>query len=192
MQSTPPAEVLANDLIKEFLERCQSASRSMQGYIHSDNPPPDEDTLLTLIETNDQLSVALSKHQRALLQARRVTGISPTPPAPTGTGPTAPPVANGPDNNHVPANPASPPPGPPSQPQSSSTLFPRRQPVPQQQKQQQSPSPLQADPQDPFADHNATTDNAPQEFGLPPQGTTPRRAAGPGHAIMHGASPPPR
>ncbi|KAL9103818.1 MAG: hypothetical protein Q9163_001172 [Psora crenata] len=72
VQSTPPAEVLANDLIKEFAERCQSASRSMQRYIHSDNPAPDEDTLLTLIETNDQLATAMSKHQRALLQSRRM------------------------------------------------------------------------------------------------------------------------
>ncbi|MCJ1393627.1 hypothetical protein MMC18_006502 [Xylographa bjoerkii] len=82
VQSTPPNEVLGNELIKEFSERCQSASRSIQGYINSDNPAPDEDTLLTLIETNDQLSMAMSKHQRAVLQARKVTGqITPDPPA---------------------------------------------------------------------------------------------------------------
>ncbi|MDI1487917.1 MAG: hypothetical protein OHK93_007191 [Ramalina farinacea] len=68
-----PPEVLRNELIKEFVERCQSASRSMQTYIHSDAPAPDEDTLLTLIETNDQLATAMSRHQRALLQARRLT-----------------------------------------------------------------------------------------------------------------------
>ena len=79
VQSTPPAEVLGNELIKEFVERCQSASRSIQSYIHSDNPAPDEDTLLTLIETNDQLATAMSRHQHALLQARRVTGVSPSP-----------------------------------------------------------------------------------------------------------------
>lgn len=45
----------------------------MQTYIHSDAPAPDEDTLLTLIETNDQLATAMSRHQRALLQARRLT-----------------------------------------------------------------------------------------------------------------------
>ena len=45
----------------------------MQTYIHSDSPAPDEDTLLTLIETNDQLATAMSRHQRALLQARRLT-----------------------------------------------------------------------------------------------------------------------
>ena len=83
VQSTPPGEILGNDLIKEFVERCQSASRSIQGYIHSEDPPPDDDTLLTLIETNDQLSQAMSRHQHALLQARRVMGttsVSPSPP----------------------------------------------------------------------------------------------------------------
>ena len=87
VQSTPPAEVLGNELIKEFVERCQSASRSVQSYIHSDSPPPDEDTLLTLIETNDQLATSLSRHQRAMLQARRVGGTpSPNPP-PAQSGP---------------------------------------------------------------------------------------------------------
>ena len=71
VRSTPASEVLDNELIKEFAERCQSASRSIQGYIHADNPPPDDDTLLTLIETNDQLTLAMSKHQRAVLQARK-------------------------------------------------------------------------------------------------------------------------
>ena len=54
--------------------RCQSASRSMQGYIDSTNPAPDEETMLTLIETNDKLSVALSKFQRATLHARKTLG----------------------------------------------------------------------------------------------------------------------
>lgn len=66
VQSTPSTDVPNNDLIKEFADRAASASRSVQGYIHSTDPAPDEDTLLTLIETNDQLSVAMSKHQRAL------------------------------------------------------------------------------------------------------------------------------
>lgn len=84
VQSTPPNEIVGNELLKEFVDRCQSASRSVQSYIHSDNPPPDEDTLLTLIETNDQLASAISRHQRALLQARRYFG-------PTTTSPTEPP-----------------------------------------------------------------------------------------------------
>jgi hypothetical protein len=80
VQSTPPNELLGNDLVKEFSERCMSAQRSIQGYINCDNPPPDDDTMLTLIETNEQLSLAASKHQRAVLQARRIQGPSPSPP----------------------------------------------------------------------------------------------------------------
>lgn len=78
VQSTPAAGVPGNDLIKEFADRAASASRSIQAYIHCNNPPPDEDTLLTLIETNDNLSVAMSKHQRALLQARRTMSNTPS------------------------------------------------------------------------------------------------------------------
>ncbi|KAL4934314.1 VHS and GAT domain-containing protein [Aspergillus undulatus] len=80
VQSTPPTEMLSNELIQEFSGRCRRASRAIQNYIHATNPPPDEDTLLTLIETSDELSVALSKHQRAVLQARKALG-QPTPPA---------------------------------------------------------------------------------------------------------------
>lgn len=94
VQSTPPNEVLGNELIKEFVERCQSATRSMQDYIHSDNPAPDEDTLLTLIETNDQLATAISKHQHALLQARRTTGVSPLSTANAQVGPYEAPAAH--------------------------------------------------------------------------------------------------
>ena len=77
MQSTPAAEVEHSDLVREFATRVQSASRSVQTYIHSNDPAPDEDTLLTLIETNDLLSTAMSKHSRALLQARRSQSTSP-------------------------------------------------------------------------------------------------------------------
>lgn len=73
VQSTPPAELDNNDLIKEFAERCQSAQRSLHGYMNCTDPAPDEPTLETLIETNEQLSLACSKHQRALLGARRQT-----------------------------------------------------------------------------------------------------------------------
>lgn len=82
VQSTPANELLSNDLVKEFAERCTSAQRSIQGYISADNPAPDDDTMLTLIETNEQLSLAASKHQRAVLQARRFMGASPSPPIP--------------------------------------------------------------------------------------------------------------
>lgn len=80
VQSTPANELLNNELVKEFSERCTTAQRSIQGYIACDNPAPDDDTMLTLIETNEQLSLAASKHQRAVLQARRLMGASPSPP----------------------------------------------------------------------------------------------------------------
>lgn len=148
VQSTPPNEVLGNELIKEFVERCQSATRSMQDYIHSDNPAPDEDTLLTLIETNDQLAMANSKHQRALLQARRATGVSPSSTGPY-EAPSAPVASSSETKNGL----FTPPPGPP----------PRKQ-IPQ------------SEDQNPFGDqHEAhgSSDNAqaavaPPSFGLPP------------------------
>ena len=91
VQSTAPAEVTSNDLIKEFAGRCASASRSIQGYIAADNPPPDEDTMLTLIETNDQLAMAMSKHQRAVLNARRLTSSASATPSPSQASLSAPP-----------------------------------------------------------------------------------------------------
>lgn len=79
IQSTPSEEIVDNELLREFNERCQSAQRSMQGYINCDDPSPDDDTMLTLIETNEQLSLSSSRYQRALLTARRAMGISPSP-----------------------------------------------------------------------------------------------------------------
>ncbi|KAH6644623.1 hypothetical protein C7974DRAFT_24584 [Boeremia exigua] len=105
VQSTPPNELIGNDLVKEFAERCTSAQRSIQGYIASDNPSPDDDTMLTLIETNEQLSLAASKHQRAVLQARRTIGTSPSPPA-QQTPPILPPVNKGPSNSYEPPAPS--------------------------------------------------------------------------------------
>ncbi|KAI4930411.1 hypothetical protein J4E85_005038 [Alternaria conjuncta] len=84
VQSTPANELLGNDLVKEFAERCTAAQRSIHGYIACDNPAPDDDTMLTLIETNEQLSLAASKHQRAILQARKFMGASPSPPVQNG------------------------------------------------------------------------------------------------------------
>lgn len=94
IQSTPSEEVLNNDLVREFADRCQSAQRSMQGYINCDAPPPDDDTMLTLIETNEQLSLALTRHQRSVLNARRALGVSPSPNADATNpgGPYAPPL----------------------------------------------------------------------------------------------------
>jgi hypothetical protein len=75
-QTTPSPEVPSNELMREFSERCSAAARSIQTYMAVENPPPDEDTLLTLIETNEHLSVALSKYQRAVLNARKAAGIT--------------------------------------------------------------------------------------------------------------------
>lgn len=85
IQSTPQAELLSNELVKEFAERARTANQSIQTYMSCDNPAPDEDTMLTLIETNDQLNIAMSKHQRALLQARKAIGLSTPSPGP-GSG----------------------------------------------------------------------------------------------------------
>jgi hypothetical protein len=93
VQSTPAHELIGNELVKEFAERCTAAQRSVQGYIACDSPAPDDDTMLTLIETNEQLSLAASKHQRAVLQARRLHSPSPV---------TTPPISQV-NSNNVPA-----------------------------------------------------------------------------------------
>lgn len=74
-RSTPSQDLLTNDLVREFANRCQSASRSIQGYMVAENPPPDNDTMLTLIETNDILQRAQSQHHRAILNARKESEI---------------------------------------------------------------------------------------------------------------------
>lgn len=73
--NTPTSEVLNNDFMKEFADRCTSASRSIQGYMTAENPAPDNDTMESLIDTNEHLQAALSLHQRAMLQARKHAGI---------------------------------------------------------------------------------------------------------------------
>lgn len=151
VQSTPPNEVVGNELIKEFVDRCQSASRSIQGYIHSDNPPPDANTLLTLIETNDQLASAISRHQRALLQARRVLGATSTLPIEPANGQMLEMPANAP-RGPSPASGYASLSGPP-------TGLPRGGQVPE------------AEQQNPFGDHHATEPvQAPQphDYGMPP------------------------
>jgi hypothetical protein len=131
VQSTSANELLGNDLIKEFADRCTAAQRSIHGYIACDNPAPDDDTMLTLIETNEQLSLAASKHQRAILQSRRLIGATSSPPIPAQNGSTSPsavppqsyPQPYSPPHNDAPSlAPVSatatdtyqPPPGPPS------------------------------------------------------------------------------
>lgn len=97
--------------------RCQSASGSIQGYINCDNPAPDEDTLLTLIETNDQLSVALSKYQRGILNARKTLGANAAP-------------NNGTADATLTATAPSPSPSPPTEPVSSGAVRPVPPPPP--------------------------------------------------------------
>lgn len=167
VQSTAPADFVNNDLIKEFVDRCQSASRSVQAYIHADNPAPDEDTLLTLIETNDQLSVALSRHQRAMLQARKVTGAG-TSPVPSAPSIAPPPQSNG--TSEPPPNPA-PAPG----------LFSRR-------RQPASQPPAQAQmTENPFSDHHETQAE-PHDYGLPPSSTLTTEPESNSRAGHHGRS----
>jgi GAT domain len=86
VQSTPQSELPANELVKEFAERARAAHKSIQKYMNCENPSPDEDTMLTLIETNDQLNVAMSKHQRSLLQARKAAGMGTPSPQLTSGG----------------------------------------------------------------------------------------------------------
>jgi len=80
LQSTPHPEIPQSELIREFVDRCRVASRSIQGYISAatgdgdgggiggDNGM-DEDTLTTLIMTNDLLTMAVSKHAHAVKEA---------------------------------------------------------------------------------------------------------------------------
>jgi GAT domain-containing protein len=72
---TPPAEILDHELIREFADRCHSASRSIQGYMSARDPGPDNDTMESLIDTNEQLQQALNQHQRAVLNARKHLGL---------------------------------------------------------------------------------------------------------------------
>lgn len=85
---TPPSEILSNDLIKEFSDRCLSASRSIQGYMSAD-PAPDNDTMESLLDTNEQLQRSLNQHQRAVLQAKKHLGLGEprNSSSPTGQGP---------------------------------------------------------------------------------------------------------
>ncbi|MCJ1248262.1 hypothetical protein MMC30_005479 [Trapelia coarctata] len=176
-QSTPPNEVLGNELLKEFSERCQSASRSIQGYINSDNPAPDEDTLLTLIETNDQLSAAMSKYQRALLQARKALGAAtPSPPA-------MPPRAPPPENSFGPNLSAPPPQNPYAPPtQIPLTLVPGAGPPSMDAYAVPPPGPpprltmprRQETPENPFDDSNQTSQQTIVNGTSAPRASTPQ------------------
>lgn len=189
VQSTPPHELLGNDLVKEFSERCSTAQRSIHGYINCDNPAPDDDTMLTLIETNEQLSLAASKHQRAVLQARRaVQGPTPSPPAPQNQNQYyPPPTAPAPVTSYTP--PPQPPPRnevpvlPPldvgargtggSYDKGDLPLPPALQAAPGRQRTSTVPAPVPAPApeaeDDPFADHHSPG------YAPPPGPPPPRR-----------------
>ena len=155
--TTPTNEILSNELIKEFVERCQSASRSVQGYIHADNPAPDEDTLLTLIETNDQLATGMSKYQHALLEARKKMGATPSPqPPPNVPGP-----------HEAPTEFAAPPPGPPPGQQQNLIYSAPEGPPPGQR-----PTSAVDGNQDPFGDHNEVPATTGQGLQAPMQSQT--------------------
>lgn len=73
-------ELLESDLVREFASRCQSASKSIQAYMTSEDPAPDNDTMETLLDANEQLQAALNAHQRATLSAKKSLGVTGTPP----------------------------------------------------------------------------------------------------------------
>jgi hypothetical protein len=151
VQSTPPSEILSNELLREFADRCKSASRSIQAYMIAENPNPDNDTMETLIETNEQLTSAMNKHQRAILAARKAAGLgngSPglTPPDRTDSGFPAPP---GPPPNRTQSGFAAPPGPPPT----LSKPTPNRKPAPQiPPPGDYAPTGLDDDDENPFSD----------------------------------------
>lgn len=85
--NTPSTEVLNNDLIKEFADRCLSASRSIQGYMTAENPGPDNETMESLIDVNEELQQALNSQKRAMLSAKKEHGDRSQNPSPLHTAP---------------------------------------------------------------------------------------------------------
>ncbi|RKF82656.1 putative gat domain-containing protein [Golovinomyces cichoracearum] len=72
VKSSSSSEIINNELTQELADRCRLASSSIQMFISADNPAPDNDSMELLIETNDMISKALSRHQRAILNARKI------------------------------------------------------------------------------------------------------------------------
>lgn len=108
----------------------------------TEHPAPDNDTMLTLIETNEQLSLATTKHQRAVLETRKALGV-------TTPDPSVGPVMTSGVTPALPAQPAPPtsmfkPVAPPSR-----KSFPKpTQPVASEQKV----SPVSPETENPFTD----------------------------------------
>lgn len=155
VQSTPPSEVINNELVREFADRCQSASRSIQAYMISENPAPDNDTMETLIETNDQLTKALSQHQRAILHARKVMGIGSPEAVATPPEGFTPPAGPPPGRSPAQYNAAAPVGSPPTlqQPKTSRKAAPIPPPGDY--------APTGSDDENPFTDPAAAKKNAP-------------------------------
>lgn len=200
IQSSVPEEILGNELIKEFAERCQAAQRSLGGYIACDSPPPDDATMQTLIDTSEQLGLAINKHQRAIMSARKVTGA----PGALSTSPS-PPILDQPLQNHQSLPPSqvpttySPPPGPPPATYAAPTQAPMQAPIqptstiqpssldraihPAQRPYQAPPQPTHnphATHEDPFSDdYREEEANAvsPYQTYNPPLGPPPGRTA---------------
>lgn len=112
LHTTPLQEFTKSELLPEFAYRCQQLSKELQQYM--DAPQlPDEDTMLTMIDTNDKLTAALSRYRRDLIAARKAAeenhnqdggaalnlldqddhtgGVSLSPPAAEGTSSPSPP-----------------------------------------------------------------------------------------------------
>lgn len=145
VQSTPPTEMLGNDLIKEFAERARQANKSVTQYMACENPAPDEHTMLTLIETSEQLSIAMTKHQRAVLNARKATGLSSTGTSPQPQATQQDPFSTAALQNSLPPQPPRqqeslfPPSNQYSQPNQFSQPTQYSQPITQAQQQQYQP-----------------------------------------------------
>lgn len=153
VSNTPPQELLDNDLVKEFSGRCQRASRSIQGYMTAENPGPDNDTMESLIDTNEQLQSALNVHQRAMLSAKKQLGLTSTnsPPLPATPVPDAP-LVSGANNAWLNGSGNGSGSGSRAQGGSSSRSDGAPPPPPRETKGKAAVTPYTEEPRDPFAD----------------------------------------
>ncbi|ROT41656.1 hypothetical protein SODALDRAFT_125198 [Sodiomyces alkalinus F11] len=197
VNNTPPSDLLQNALVREFADRCQSASRSVEMYMKAENPAPDNDTMESLIDVNEQLQTALNQHQRAVLAARKHLGLHTNshsnPSSPQLSNQQAPPLApsssNSPPQLQTYPSSSSSSRGPPTEPPRS------RKPPPKSKGKEveQSASPTGPPPtgasssnpnerssgegaaaDDPFRDpqSQSTTHYPPENTGLPPRATS--------------------
>lgn len=104
VRSTPPSRLEKDHLVIDLVGRCESASGSIQGYIRAQNPSPDKDTMVTLIETKKALFNAMVQHEQAVSNARNIMGVGNDEARMTAPAPLPPRTDSGF---------AAPPPGPP-------------------------------------------------------------------------------